>query len=328
MGEPVALMETGIQAPAFARQVEASLRETIVGQDEVIERLLVALLAGGHVLLEGVPGLAKTLLVRTLARSLEVEFRRIQFTPDLLPSDVLGTLVLQPEGGRFAISRGPIFANVVLADEVNRAPAKVQSALLEAMEEGQVTLGGRTMPLPDPFLVLATQNPLEHQGTYPLAEAQLDRFLLMLRVRYPRKDEEVTILRRGADGVRASAGAVATAADVRSARQAVRAVRVDDRILEYAVALVRATREPASAGLPELQGLVGWGASPRAGLGLVAAGRARAWLRGRDFVLPEDLKALAPDVLRHRLVLTYEASVRGVAADEVVGRVLDHVTVP
>ena len=325
---PAPVTEIPAEAPAFARRVEEALRHTIVGQEAVVDGLLVALLAGGHVLLEGAPGLAKTLMVRSLARTLEVDFRRVQFTPDLLPSDVLGTLVLQPNGGGFAISRGPIFANVVLADEVNRAPAKVQSALLEAMEARQVTLGGRTLPLPEPFLVLATQNPLEHQGTYPLAEAQLDRFLLMLRVGYPPKDAEVTILRKGIAGGGTLPAPVATAADVLSAREQVARVHVSDLLLEYAVALVRATRQPAAAGLPEVQGLVAWGASPRAGLGLVHAARARAWLRGRAHVLPEDVKALAPHVFRHRVVLTYEAAVRGVDADEVVARVLEHVPVP
>ena len=258
-----------------------------------------------------------------------LDFRRIQFTPDLLPSDLLGTLVLQPDGSGFAVSRGPIFANVVLADEVNRAPAKVQSALLEAMEERQVTLGGRTLALPEPFLVMATQNPLEHQGTYPLAEAQLDRFLMMLRIGYPRRDEETRILRRAADGtILPPATPVATAEEVLEARRSAAEVVVEQALLDYVVALIRATREPATVGLAELEGLVSWGASPRAGIGLITAARARAWLDGRTFTLPEDVKALASDVLRHRLVLTYEAAARGVEADEILEAVLDHVPVP
>jgi MoxR-like ATPase len=290
--------------------------------------MLVALLAGGHVLLEGVPGLAKTTLVRSLAQALDVDFRRIQFTPDLLPSDLLGTLVLRPDRGTFAISRGPVFANVVLADEVNRAPAKVQSALLEAMEERQVTLGGRTLELPNPFLVLATQNPLEHQGTYPLAEAQLDRFMMMVRVGYPSREDELTILRRAADGTSTTWGPVATAADIVEARAAVAGVHVDDALLGYVVAVVRGTREPASVGLPELGGLVECGASPRAGIWLVAAARARAYLKGRAYAVPDDVKTLAPDVLRHRLILTYEAHARGLDTDHVVARVLAAIPVP
>lgn len=318
-----------MSAPPFARRVAGAIQDVIVGQDDVVQKVLVALLAGGHVLLEGVPGLAKTLLVRTLAQSLQADFRRIQFTPDLLPSDLLGTLVLQPNGDGFAVSRGPIFAHIVLADEVNRAPAKVQSALLEAMEERQVTLGGRTLELPDPFLVLATQNPLEHQGTYPLAEAQLDRFLMMLRIAYPRREEEARILRRAADGrVALPSIPVATAEEVLEARRATAEVRVGEDLLDYVLGIIRATREPATVGLAELGGLVSWGASPRAGIGLITAARARAWLDGREFTLPEDVKALAADVLRHRLVLTYEAAARGVEADEILEAVLEHVPVP
>lgn len=310
-------------------RLEAALRRKVVGHDGVVERLLMALLCGGHVLLEGVPGLAKTLLVRTLAGALQADFRRIQFTPDLLPSDLLGSLVFRQDRGVFTISKGPLFANVVLADEVNRAPAKVQSALLEAMEERSVTLGGRTLPLPDPFLVLATENPLEHQGTYPLAEAQLDRFMMMLRVDYPSQTEEVAILRgvrERSDGP--GAGPVATAEELLRARRVVADIHADDRLLEYVVALVRGTRDPALAGLPELEGLVACGASPRAGIWLVEAARARAALAGRDYALPEDVKALAPDVLRHRLVLTFEAHAGAVDADEVIARILDTVPVP
>jgi MoxR-like ATPase len=315
-------------APPLAASIQEALRSTIVGQDGVLERVLVALLAGGHVLLEGVPGLAKTLLFRTLARALQADFRRVQFTPDLLPSDILGTLVLRPGRPGFGISRGPIFAHLVLADEINRAPAKVQSALLEAMEEGQVTLGGRTLALPEPFMVMATQNPLEHHGTYPLAEAQLDRFLLMVRVPYPDPDAELTVLRRALAGTPTVLAPVATAQDVIAARSAVTEVRVDERLLAYILALVRATRDPASAGVPGLDGLVALGASPRAGLALVAAARARAWLRGRSYALPEDVKALAPDVLRHRIIPAYEAALRGVGADRMVASIVDRVPVP
>ncbi|HSW28468.1 MAG TPA: MoxR family ATPase [Longimicrobiales bacterium] len=315
-------------SPPLAGRLRGSLEGAVVGQEDVVERVLVALLAGGHVLLEGVPGLAKTLLVRTLARAVQADFRRIQFTPDLLPADILGSLVLRPEGGGFAISPGPIFSHLVLADEINRAPAKVQSALLEAMEEGQVTLGGRTLPLPEPFMVLATQNPLEHHGTYPLAEAQLDRFLMMVRVAYPDADAELTVLRRALAPAAPSPPPVATAADVVAARREVRAVRVEEGLLRYVLAIVRATRDPSSVGAAEMRGLVSLGASPRAGLALVASARARAWLLGRDYATPDDVKVLAPDVLRHRVILAYEAGVRGVDAEQVVAAVLDRVEVP
>ncbi len=314
--------------PELSRHVEAALARDIVGQVDVLERVLISLLAGGHVLLEGVPGLAKTRLVRSLARALHADFRRIQFTPDLLPSDIVGTMVLRRDGTGFGVARGPIFANIVLADEVNRAPAKVQSALLEAMEERQVTLGGRTLELPDPFMVLATQNPLEQQGTYPLAEAQLDRFLMKLRVTYPPYDDEVLILRRAAEGDAERGSPVATTDDVLEARASVARVRVDDRIIRYAVALARATREPAGAGLSELGELLECGASPRAAIGLVTSARAMAWMRGRPFVLPEDVKALVPDVFRHRLMLTYKAETQGVDSDAVLERILDSVPIP
>jgi MoxR-like ATPase len=315
-------------AATLGSRVEAALRRRIVGQDAVIDRLLIALLAGGHVLLEGVPGLAKTLMVRSLADALAVDFRRIQFTPDLLPSDVVGSTVFRPDRGDFVASPGPVFANLVLADELNRAPAKVQSALLEAMQERQVTLGGRTLELPDPFMVLATENPIEQQGTYPLAEAQLDRFLMMVRLDYPGRGDERQILRNaGGSGLR-EIEPVADAADIRSARLAVREVAVADPLLDYVVDLVRATREPAAVGLSELEGLIEYGASPRAGLALVAAARARAFLRGAAFVVPEDVQALAPDVLRHRLVLSYEATARGVTSDGAIGRILETVPVP
>lgn len=294
----------------------------------MVERLLVALLAGGHVLLEGVPGLAKTLLARTLAGSLDVEFRRIQFTPDLLPSDVVGTVVFRPDRGDFVVSRGPIFANLVLADELNRAPAKVQSALLEAMEEEQVTLGGRTLPLPDPFMVLATENPVEQQGTYPLAEAQLDRFMMLVRVGYPDADDERTILQASLQPSPMALESVGSAADVLAAREAVRSVHVDPSLVQYVSDVVRATRNVGGAGLEELGPLLELGASPRAGVDLLGAARALAHVRGRAYVVPDDVKELAPDVLAHRLVLTYEAPAAGVGPLDVIRRVLDSVPLP
>ncbi|MEQ8329999.1 MAG: AAA family ATPase [Longimicrobiales bacterium] len=309
-------------AEGFATRVSHAVQQRVVGQDRVVERLVVALLAGGHVLLEGVPGLAKTLVVRSLASALAVDFRRIQFTPDLLPSDVVGTVVFRPDRGDFVASKGPVFANLVLADELNRAPAKVQSALLEAMEEEQVTLGGRTLALPDPFMVLATENPVEQQGTYPLAEAQLDRFMMMLRVGYPGADDERSILRASLRPAPAPIPRVATADDVRAARADVGRVLVDDALVAYVTRLIRATRDPASVGLGDLEPLLELGASPRAGVDLLAAARALAWVRGRDFAVPDDVKAVAVDVLAHRLILTYEAAARGVDAGAVVDRVL------
>jgi MoxR-like ATPase len=289
---------------------------------------LVALLAGGHVLLEGVPGLAKTLLARTLAEAMDASFRRIQFTPDLLPSDILGGMVFQEETRTFVPAPGPIFANFILADEINRAPPKVQSALLEAMEEGQVTLGGESFPLRQPFIVLATQNPLEHHGTYPLAEAQVDRFFMHLNLGYPNRSEEREILRLATTPPQGQVDPVLSAKELLEAREAMEEVHVDARIQDYLVELLFATREPAEAGLPELEPLITMGASPRAGIALQAGARARAFLEGRSFVLPEDIKALAPDVLRHRLLLSFEAEAKGLGPDEVLEKILSSVPIP
>jgi MoxR-like ATPase len=300
----------------------------VVGQSGVVHRLLVALLAGGHVLLEGVPGLAKTLLARTLADSVDASFRRIQFTPDLLPSDILGGMVFQEETRTFVPAPGPIFANFVLADEINRAPPKVQSALLEAMEEGQVTLGGESFPLRQPFMVLATQNPLEHHGTYPLAEAQVDRFFMHLRLGYPNKSEEREILRLAAGPPRGRVDAVLSGSELMEARKALEGIHVDACIQDYVVEILHATRAPGDAGVPDLAPLISTGVSPRAGIALQAGARARAFLDGRTFVLPDDVKALAPDILRHRILLTFEAEARGVGPDQVLGQILAAVPVP
>ena len=313
---------------ALSTRVEEAIRTQVVGQERIVQRLLIGLLAGGHVLLEGVPGLAKTLMVRMLASALDVDFKRIQFTPDLLPSDVVGSLVFRPDRGVFVPSKGPIFANIVLADELNRAPAKVQSALLEAMQERQVTLGGRALTLPDPFMVLATENPIDQQGTYPLAEAQLDRFLLMLRLTYPERDDEQRILRSVTDGHSEVVQRVATAEDLLAERALVRQTVVEDALIEYVTDLVRATRDPASVGLPELEGLIEYGASPRAGIALISAARALAYLKGRAYVVPDDVKELAHDAMRHRLVLTYEATARGIDPDSVLDRILAVVPLP
>src|ERR1700722_12441360 len=307
----------------FAPNVEAELGRVVVGQAQLVR-------ADGHGLIEGVPGLAKTLAVRALAAAIDCRFRRIQFTPDLLPADVVGTMVYNQKTGDFLVQRGPIFANIVLADEINRAPAKVQSALLEAMQERQVTIGGETFRLEEPFLVLATQNPIEQEGTYPLPEAQVDRFMMKLKVTYPARADESAMLDRmsgnGASGLLPSP--VTDAAGVMRARGAVDAVYLDPRAREYALDLVRATREPAAMGLPALAPLIEYGASPRAGIALVRAAKASAFIDRKDHVEPADIKTVAPDVLRHRVILTYEADAEGVTADDIVTRVLDAVRVP
>jgi MoxR-like ATPase len=312
----------------FLDRVMAEVHRRVVGQEYMIERLLVGLLTGGHVLFEGLPGLAKTLAVRTLAETLDASFQRVQFTPDLLPSDVVGTTIYNARTGEFVPHRGPIFAHVVLADEVNRAPAKVQAALLEAMQERQVTIGGESFRLPDPFLVLATQNPIEQVGTYPLPEAQVDRFMLKVRVGYPTRDEEKEILRRMSGGEPIPVSRVASVDEIVAARRQVAGLYLDDRIAEYVLDLVSATREPRAFGLSDLAPLVEFGASPRATIALGACARAHAYLRGRPYVIPEDVKAIGPDVLRHRLVLTYEAEAEEVTADEIVRRIFRAVRVP
>ena len=309
---------------AIVREVE----KRVVGQETMIERLLVGLLCGGHILLEGVPGLAKTLAVRTLADAIRTTFSRIQFTPDLLPADIIGTLVFDQRSGEFHPKRGPLFANIILADEVNRAPAKVQAALLEAMQEKQVTIGGETHALEEPFLVLATQNPIEHEGTYPLPEAQLDRFMLKVRVGYPSRDEEKEILWRMAGGRLPEVDAVADPGEILALRAAVADLYMDQKIVDYIVDVVRATREPQTVGLPELRPLIAFGASPRASIYLAQVSRAHAFLRGRAYVVPEDVKAMAPDVLRHRVLLTFEAEAEDVTSDGIIQRVLGAVDVP
>ncbi|HET7631237.1 MAG TPA: MoxR family ATPase [Gemmatimonadaceae bacterium] len=312
----------------LVHDVTAQVARRVVGQDSMVERLLIGLLTGGHVLLEGVPGLAKTLTVRTLAEAIDTSFQRIQFTPDLLPADVLGTQVYEQHSGKFAVKKGPIFANIILADEINRAPAKVQAALLEAMQEKQVTIGGTTYRLDEPFLVLATQNPIEQEGTYPLPEAQVDRFMLKLRVGYPTRDEEKEIMRRMAGGVPIAVKAVASPAAILEARGRIAELYMDDRLVDYIVDIVHATRQPASAGLAELAPLIEFGASPRATIALAQASRAHAFLRGRAFVTPDDVKAIAPDVLRHRVLTTYEAEAQEVTPDEIVRRVLARIESP
>jgi MoxR-like ATPase len=300
----------------------------IVGQNYLIERLVISILTGGHVLLEGVPGLAKTLAVSTLAETISTTFRRIQFTPDLLPADIIGTQIYDQSNGQFSVKKGPIFANIILADEINRAPAKVQAALLEAMQEKQVTIGGTTFKLDEPFLVLATQNPIEQEGTYPLPEAQVDRFMLKLHVGYPTRDEEKEILRRMASGHKIDVRHVATPESIMAARERIADLYMDERIVDYIVSIVHATRFPGEAGLQDLVPLIEYGASPRATLALAQASRAHAFLRERAFVTPDDVKAIAPDVLRHRVLTTYEAEAEEVTSDAIVSRILAAVAAP
>ncbi|HEU0012824.1 MAG TPA: AAA family ATPase [Longimicrobium sp.] len=312
----------------FLDRIAREVHRRVVGQDYMVERLLIGLLTGGHVLFEGLPGLAKTLAVKTLADAVDASFQRIQFTPDLLPADVVGTTIYNQRTGEFVPHRGPIFAHIVLADEVNRAPAKVQAALLEAMQEKQVTIGGETYALPQPFLVLATQNPIEQVGTYPLPEAQVDRFMLKVRVGYPTREEEKEILRRMSGGGEISVSPVANPADILAAREGIAALYLDDRIAEYILDLVSATREPKRYGAGDLEPLIEYGASPRATLALAACARAHAYLRNRTYVVPEDVKAIAPDVLRHRIIATYEAEAEEVTSDAIVRRILQAVRVP
>jgi MoxR-like ATPase len=316
------------EASVFAYRLREAVGQVIVGQRYVIDRLLIGLLTGGHVLLEGVPGLAKTLSVKTLAQAIHASFRRIQFTPDLLPADLIGTMIYSPNDGTFKTRKGPIFAQIILADEINRAPAKVQSALLEAMQERQVTIGEETHPLPDPFLVLATQNPIEQEGTYPLPEAQVDRFMLKLRIGYPSREEERQILERMAvTRDQHEITPVVEPADVVRARRLVDDIYVDDKIKDYVVNIVFATREPATYKL-DLAPLIEYGASPRATLYLTLAAKAHAFLEGRGYVTPQDVKSIGSDVLRHRILVSYEAEAEEVDADEVVRRVFDGVPVP
>jgi MoxR-like ATPase len=314
---------------AFLPEVVAAVESVIVGQRELIEGLLIGLLADGHVLLEGLPGLAKSLAVQSLAGALGGTFRRIQFTPDLLPSDVVGTQVYNPETGTWSVREGPVFGNFVLADEINRAPAKVQSALLEAMAERQVSLAGETRALPDPFLVLATQNPVEHEGTYALPEAQLDRFMLKIVVGYPSRDDELRIVERMArHRPKVALKPVASLDQIRAARSLMDAVYVDPKVQRYVVDVVHATRDPAAAGLPKLQPLILYGASPRASIALVQAARARAFLERRAYVTPQDVKSVGMAVLRHRVLTTYEAEAEGIDSGAVVRQVFDSVPVP
>jgi MoxR-like ATPase len=329
MAVDIALLNEKIkEESSFVTLVRGELNKVIVGQSRMLDRLLMGLLTRGHILIEGVPGLAKTLAISTLAKTIDTKFRRIQFTPDLLPADLIGTLVFNQKTGEFTPKKGPVFSNIILADEINRAPAKVQSALLEAMQEGQVTIGDTTYPLDDPFLVLATQNPIEQEGTYPLPEAQVDRFMLKLKIVYPTKEEEKAILARMGRGTIPEVAKVVTVDRIFKAREVLNEIYMDPKVEEYIINLVFATREPDKAGLNDLKNLIAYGASPRATLFLARVARAHAFIRGRGYVTPEDVKSVGMDVLRHRVITTYEAEAENITPEDIVQKIFDSVEVP
>ncbi len=313
---------------SFINLITLGMDKVIVGQKHLVESLLIGLLSDGHILLEGVPGLAKTLAIKTLASLIEAKYQRIQFTPDLLPADVVGTMIYSQKTEEFLVKHGPVFANFVLADEINRAPAKVQSALLEAMQERQVTIGEKTYPLPRPFLVMATQNPIEQEGTYPLPEAQVDRFMLKVQINYPTKEEEKRILRQNISAAYEPLSPVLNAEEIISAREVVRDVYLDEKIEKYIVDIVFSTRFPEANNLSSLKGLIGFGASPRASINLALAARAYAFIKHRGYVIPEDIRAVCHDVLRHRIGLTYEAEATNTSVDEIISEILNKVEVP
>jgi MoxR-like ATPase len=323
-----AINEKVEQESIFVDKIKSEVSKVIVGQNYMIERLLIGLLSNGHILLEGVPGLAKTLTVKTLSETVKTKFQRIQFTPDLLPADLIGTLIYNQKDGAFTTKKGPLFSNLILADEINRSPAKVQSALLEAMQERQVTIGENTFPLEDPFLVLATQNPIEQEGTYPLPEAQVDRFMLKISVGYPTKEEELEIIRRQTKKEVATVNAVITPEEILKARNVVRDVYVDEKIEKYIIDIVFATREPQEYGLNELKDLITFGASPRASISLALAAKAHAFLNRRGYVTPEDIRSIGMDVMRHRVILSYEAEAEDMSTEDVIRKVLNRVEVP
>jgi MoxR-like ATPase len=316
------------QESVIVEKILAESSKIIVGQKYMLERLMIGLLAKGHILLEGLPGLAKTMAINTLSRAIDAKFNRIQFTPDLLPADIIGTLIYNPASGSFVVRRGPVFANFILADEINRAPAKVQSALLEAMQEGQITIGDTTYPLEEPFLVLATQNPIEQEGTYPLPEAQSDRFMLKAKIGYPTKEEEREIIRLNMSGDFQTIKPVANINDILRARKTVREVYMDERIEKYILDIVFATRDPKGHNLSALADLISYGGSPRASINLALASKAYAFIQGRGYVIPEDIKAISKDVLRHRIGLTYEAQAENVSTEDIVDKILNTVKVP
>jgi MoxR-like ATPase len=316
------------QESSFVERLKQQMQNVIVGQQYLIDRLLIGILADGHILIQGVPGLAKTLSVKTLSDAIDAKFQRLQFTPDLLPADLIGTQIYNPRTSEFSVKKGPIFANIILADEINRAPAKVQSALLEAMQERQVTIGETTFPLDAPFLVLATQNPIEQEGTYPLPEAQVDRFMMMLKIGYPSPIEEREIMDRNTGAPAGIVSKVVTTAEILKAREVLREIYVDEKVKEYIINIVFASREPAKYGLGELTNLIDYGASPRASIYLNLAAKAHAFMKGRGYITPEDVKAIGYDVLRHRIIITYEAEAEEVNSDNIVAKIFDTIEVP
>ena len=324
----ISLNEKIARESVLVRSLTAEIGKVIVGQETMIERLLIGLMTGGHILLEGVPGLAKTLTVSTLASVVHAGFQRIQFTPDLLPADLVGTLIFNQKTGEFIPKKGPVFTNFVLADEINRAPAKVQSALLECMQEHQVTIGDTTYPLEDPFMVLATQNPIEQEGTYPLPEAQVDRFMFKVLVSYPTKEEEFAILERTVLQPPIHLKPMITLDQIHHLREVVKTVYMDDKVKHYILDIVFATRKPAEYGLEELAGFIEYGSSPRATIYLALAAKAHAFLRGRGYVIPEDVKVIGPDVLRHRIILTYEAEAEEISTEDIIRKLFEHIKVP
>jgi MoxR-like ATPase len=328
MSDVKALNEMVKAESGFVDELTHEVSKVIVGQTEMVERVMIGLLTGGHVLLEGVPGLAKTLTVNSLCQAISAKFQRVQFTPDLLPADLIGTVIYNQHKGEFSAKKGPIFANLVLADEINRAPAKVQSALLEAMQEQQVTIGDETFPLPSPFIVMATQNPIEQEGTYPLPEAQVDRFMLKVKVGYPTREEERSIMERMAGAPVPPISAVISPQKILDARKVVGDVYLDDKIKDYVIDIVFATREPERYGMDEMSRFIEYGASPRASIALNVAARAHAFLRHRGYVTPEDIKSIGPDVLRHRVIVTYEAEAEEITSEDVVRKIFDTIEVP
>ncbi|MCK5127464.1 MAG: MoxR family ATPase [candidate division Zixibacteria bacterium] len=316
------------QKSAFIKQLKTELSTVIIGQKYMIDRMIIGMLANGHILLEGVPGLAKTLAVKSLAAAIKAKFKRIQFTPDLLPADLIGTMIYNPQKAEFSVKKGPVFSNIVLADEINRAPAKVQSALLEAMQERQITIGDETHKLDEPFLVLATQNPIEQEGTYPLPEAQVDRFIFKLKITYPTPEEERQIMDSMTVGKEISVTPTVSIEDILAARKTVTDIYVDEKVKEYILSIVFATRDPEKYGLGSLTDLILYGASPRATIYLNLAAKAHAFLKGRGYITPEDVKAIGPDVLRHRIIVTYEAEAEEITADDIVQRIFDTIEVP
>jgi MoxR-like ATPase len=329
MNEEIKIIDEKVKAKSeFVEKINKALSGTIIGQKQIIDRMIVAMLCNGHVMVEGVPGLAKTLIVKALAAAVDAKFARIQFTPDLLPSDLIGTMILNPKTGEFTARQGPIFANIILADEINRAPSKVQSALLEAMQEHRVTISDATHRLPEPFLVMATQNPIEQEGTYPLPEAAIDRFMFKLKITYPGKEEEIKIIDHALIGEEPKIEKVVSVAEIMETRQIINEIYIDEKLKQYIVNIVSATRAPQDYGLNELAGLIQFGASPRASIYLAQAAKGHAFVRRRGYVTPDDIKSIAMDVLRHRIILTYEAEAEEQTPETIIQKVLDAIDVP